>query len=148
MRLLLLAGVLMTCSGCVPVTLIQYYNKQGDIRICPGNPGFSVSLATPSLDSTKQGEIDLETSFARNSRGKRFSLIAKKIPYVETYPDKSYFLERELIRLSPSGSQLRNWPDGQWSLHLERVSGKQREIYHADFRLNTIIWTPFLGPPN
>ena len=148
MRLLPLTGVLIMLCGCVPVTQIQYANRQGDIRICPGNPTFSVALATPTLDPGKHGEIDLETSFARNSHGKRFSLLAKKNPYVEAYPDKSYFLSRELLLLSASGSPRRSWPDGQWSLHLERVSDRKREIYNADFKLSTLIWTPLLGPPN
>jgi hypothetical protein len=144
----LLTAVLTMLCGCVPVTQIQYTSKQGDIRIAPGNPTFSVSLATPTLDPVKHGEIDLQSSFARNSQGKRFSLLAKKNPEVEAYPDKSFFLSRELLLLSASGNPRRRWPDGQWSLHLERVSGRNREIYDAEFRLSTLLWTPFLGPPN
>ncbi len=141
--------IAVLCSACAPTTQTHIYRKRGDIRISkdPGRP-LSVSLRTPVLRGPVQGEIDTAKSFARDSHGQQFHLSTAKIPYVEAYPDRSYFLTRELFLLSPAGVRHTGWPNGDWQLHVELQSGRGRETYEADFNLSFLLWTPFHGPPN
>ena len=140
-----LCGLLL--SACVPLTQIRYHSRHGDIRVCPDTP-LSVCLHTTILDRRQQGEIDTTASFAKQPNGHRYNLSAEKIPYVENYPDPSYFMQRDLFLVSSAGRRRRSWPHGDWELHIERTSPHGREIYDASFELYTLIWTPFLGPPN
>ncbi len=140
--------ILIVCctlfSACVPLTQIRYRSTRGDIRICPDTP-LSVNLHTPTQNRKEQGELDTKASFATRPDGRRFSLIAEKIPYVENYPQPSYFLTRNLYLVSSSGTRHRAWPHGDWQVHIERSSPRGRETYDTSFELYTLIWTPFLG---
>ena len=149
LRVVLLLCMVALLSSCARTTQIHYYRQRGDIRICkdPGQP-LRVSLRTPKLRGPAQGEIDTTASFSRDSHGQQFSLATAKIPYVESYPERSYFLTRQLLRISPAGVRHTGWPNGDWQLHVEVLSERGRETYDADFNLRFLLWTPFLGPPN
>ena len=146
---ILMAGAVALLSACVPTTQIQCFHTRGDMRVSKdwGGP-LSIAVRTPTLVSTQQGEIDMRASFARDGQGRRYRLMAEKVPYVESYPAASYFLQRRLWRVSGEGRPLSDWPNGDWTLHVERVFPRGRETYGAVFKLCTRGWTPLSGAPN
>jgi hypothetical protein len=148
--IVILLLVCLLISGCLPTTQIRYISRRGDISIIkdPGEP-LIVDVHTDTRDSNLQGEIDTKKSFAIDARGRYYPLFAKNNDYSESLPNfESYYLRRDVWRVSPSGHRIRGWPNGEWRLHLERIASDGRETYDAHFKLWLLIWTPLMGPPN
>jgi hypothetical protein len=146
---MLLAYAIIGLPACAPTTQLRTDLIRGDIRLSKDWGGeMSVSLHTPSLDVAQQGEIDTRSSFVRDSQGRRYGLVAEKISFVESYPEKSCFLQRRLRCLSPSGQSLPAWANGHWKFHVVRRFPGGIETYDVAFKLFTRFWTPLSGAPN
>jgi hypothetical protein len=129
------------------MTGVDYQQRRGDIRVIKDNAPLVMDVGTPTLDRAEQGEIDTKTSYAEDAAGNRYRVIADKRPYTESLPNfGTYYLTRDLWRVSPAGKRV-SWPNGEWHLHIERLSPHGRETYDTRFRLYFWLWTPFAGPP-
>jgi len=149
-------GALATCilfSGCIPSQQIHFTRRphDHDLRISPGyGRPLALSIKTPTLDWTKQGEVNSALSYAKDSRGNQYAVLAVANEYARNYPERSYFTSHDLYLVNPrdKNKTLPGWRNGRWNLHLVLDSPRGRSTMDAGFVLSNFTFILFVHRPN